>query len=346
TPVVSDPRRLATSALHGGLGAALAPGWVVVGDRGGLPPAELPEVLVADAAAGGDWGVEYAVTGAGGSWTRRLLDDGEPAVRAAGRVRREPGRLVGPVPAGRTLEELLLAGCLGRDLPQLRRLLGEYATWLTARCDPDGRLPGEFAFATPRHTIVNGTSFAVLDPSWTVAVPVPYEVGLARALRAFAVTLIGDGYSHPWPASSDADSLTVILAGMAGHAIERTVARQAVDLEAELQGAVRGWDDDTRAEFAARLAAVDAGTLPPDVDSHRKLHQSVLRLRQELEHTEAKLAWYEELLTSRENALKRTQRTVDMLSGSLSYRVGRLLMAPVRVAKRVARGAYRRLRSR
>jgi SAM-dependent methyltransferase len=340
TPVLTDPRQLATSALRAGLGHQLAPLWLVVADRGAAasPPPDVPEILVTDA---GPRAVAYEITA---DWTRRPLGD-RPTELAAGPVRREPDRLAGPLPAGRPLEQELLGACLRRDVPAVRRMLGDYARWLAEHRDDQGRLPGDAAFATPAQTAVDGPVFAPLDPSWRLAEPIPYDVALARGLRQFAVTLLTGGYSHPWPTTTDADGLTVILAGMAGHEVTHETVRRAVEVEVEITAAVRGYDEPERAAYAQWLATVEAGTPALDVSSHRKLQQAVLRLRQELEHARSKLAWNEELLAKREQALKRAERTISLFSGSMSYRAGRMLVGLARKgvggARRVARAAKR-----
>jgi hypothetical protein len=224
----------------------------------------------------------------------------------------------------------------------MRRLLGDYAGWLTALADPVGEVPGDYAFATPANVLLDGERFVALDPSWTAVRPQPVELLMTRALRQFAVTLIGGGYSHPWPSTMDADGLTVILASMAGCAVERETVTCAVAVEIDLVAAVHGLTGERREALAARLVAVDATSPPVDIDSHRELREATARLRQDLAHERAKQSWYEEMLTSRENALKRAQRAIDLMSGSLSYRVGRLLMTPLRFARRVARAVLRR----
>jgi hypothetical protein len=78
------------------------------------------------------------------------------------------------------------------------------------------------------------------------------------------------------------------------------------------------------------------------MDSHRELREAMIRLRGQLEHAEAQLKWYQELLSSREYALKRAQRTINVLSGSISFRAGRALIAPARLLKRLLRRAIRR----
>jgi SAM-dependent methyltransferase len=90
--VLFDPRRLAATAVRGGLGAELAPAWLVVAHAAPGPAAalDLPPVLLGGAA------VSEVAPDADGEWT---------------------------LPAGRLLEELLLGACLRYDRPALRRLL-------------------------------------------------------------------------------------------------------------------------------------------------------------------------------------------------------------------------------
>jgi hypothetical protein len=296
----------------------------------------------ADSAAGARCALVYEVSpDPGGGWLRRLVSPGAPVNGEL--VRREPARVVGPLPGGRLLEEVLIEACLHRDLPRLRRILGDYAAWLAALADPDGEVAGGFAFATPDNLLLDVGRFALLDPSWVAADPQPVDLLLTRAVRRFAVTLIGGGYSHPWPSTVDANGLAVILAGMAGCVVERDMVALAVRMEVEFEAAARGLTGERRDALAARLMGVDATSPPVDIDSHRELREASARLRQELRHEQAKLLWYEEMLTSRETALKQARRTIDLMSGSLSYRVGRLVMMPLRFGKRAVRGVLRRV---
>ena len=131
----------------------------------------------------GDGPVLEVAPGPDGAWVRRVL-------------REVPGRdhaPAGPLPAGRLLEELLLAGCLRHDLPAVRGLL---AGWMATLPD-----------ASPDNVVVAGETFAKLDPS----VPARADV-----LRGFATTLLTGGYVHPWPAAADLRTLTAILHGAAG----------------------------------------------------------------------------------------------------------------------------------
>ena len=178
--VLSDPRRLAAAAVRGGLGPEFAAAWLVVAHRAPRPGIvlALPPVLLGDGPV-----IELAPDPDGG-WVRRV-------------VREVPGRdlsaLTGPLPAGRLLEELLLAACLRHDLPVIRRLL---TGWIAA-------LPG----ATADNVVVHHDAFMLLDPS---------VAAQADVLRRFAQTLIGGVYTHPWPAAVDVTTLTAILHGAAG----------------------------------------------------------------------------------------------------------------------------------
>ena len=339
-PVLSDPRRLVTAALRSGLAAELAPVWLVVADRPGAGSGpDLPEVIVADAGADAaqrrGWSVAYGIVPEDGGWVRRLVGAKDPRVRAAWPVRRDPARLAGPLPVGICLEEMLLDACLRGDLPVLRGLLTDFAGWLAGQCDGADLLPGEYGFVTPANTVHADppAGFAVLDRSWSLAEPVPCDVAVLRGLRQFAVTLVTGHHPHPWPSALDADELTLLLAAIAGRPADRAVLRRAVELEVEITAAIRGLDERRRAELAQRLAAVSGGTPAVHVDGHRELHESVRWLRTELVHAESRLAWYDELLTTRERALARAQRRVTLLTGSLTFRIGRLLVTSVRAAR-------------
>jgi hypothetical protein len=247
-------------------------------------------------------------------------------------LRRDPSALAGPLPEGQLFEERLINLCLRRDLPELTRLLTHYAGWLAAAADADGQLTGAALWATPSDLLVDGEGFVPWDPTWSTTLRAPVDVALSRSLRTFAIKLITGGYSHPWPALVDADSLVVILAGMAGQVVERPVLADAVALEARLRGAELGLDEAGTEQLRERLATVGAGTPPLDLDSHRELHAANERMREELAHALARTEWAEQLLSSREKALRSAEGKLDLLSGSISFRIAKLMLYPVRRA--------------
>jgi hypothetical protein len=266
---LADPVRLAAGAVRHGAVADVAPAWIVVARAPGGPAGSFPSALID---AGGQR-VEVRRTAEG--W----VQDND-----------------GAVPAGRTLEELLIAASLRRDLPAVRDLVG---AWL--RGDDAGVAADQI----------------VVEPDGTfVALDRPGEPLVA--VRSFAATLIGGGYPHPWP-TGDAVELTVLLAAMAGY----EYGREAV-------------------------AAADPGGIParPDARNLREVAAARDRLARELAEAKAKLLWYEEMLTDRENVLKRALRTNELLSASGPARAGKALIGGARVARRSVRSTVRRFRRR
>ncbi|MEO3776433.1 class I SAM-dependent methyltransferase [Micromonospora sp. B11E3] len=369
-PVLQDPARLAVDALHAGLGAALAPGWLVLAVRAGHAPDGSPAPLAGPEADGRPTpsartdGLPVALvqTGPPGigavevteGWRWRVAGpvtatrDAPFATREA--AWRDPAALAGPVPEGRLLRTVLLDACLRRDLDALRRLLRGYADWLAGHADHAGRLGGAVALAAPDNVVVADAAgpapvFAVLDPSWRAADGWPVDVVLARGLWRFAAALVTGGYAHPWPSTLDVAGLTVVLGGIAGRELDRATVAAAVDAEVAVTAALRGLDGTARLALAEELRAVEPTAPPPGLDSHQQLREAWLRQKEELTRLAALLRWTEDLLTSRERALRRAEATINLLSGSLSYRVGRLAIAPARLAKRGAGAAKRRAKA-
>ncbi|RAO60627.1 hypothetical protein LUPAC06_01250 [Micromonospora saelicesensis] len=351
--VLQDPARLAVDALHAGRAADLAPGWLTLAHRPAdltdpTTPAvdrDLPVALVQTGRPG--IGVLEVLHGPSG-WRWGLIpatDATTPAVAPfASReaAYRDADALSGPVPSGRLLRTLLLDAALRRDLATLRALLRGYAGWLADQADTDGRIAGAAALAGSDNVVVDGERYAVLDPSWRATAALPADVVLARGLWRFAAGLLTGGYAHPWSSTLDVAGLTVVLGGLAGHDLDRATVSEAVEAEAAIAAALHGLDADGRVGLATELHAVAPTDPPVGGHSYQQLREAWLRQREELTRLAALTAWTEELLTSRERALRRAETTIGLLSGSLSYRVGRLAITPARLAKRGARAAKRR----
>lgn len=333
--VLADPRRLARDVLRTGLGGRLAPQWFMVARRSGPAVAAMPEILVADNEQGRVW--EVSRDGAG--HVRRPLDT---TPWASGRVSREVPTSPQAVPSGITLEELLLEVCAHEDLPRLRELLRSFAGWLV-RQEPEIR-----PFATTDNVVFDGVRFAVLSPGMRLSEPVPVELALARILRGFAVRLIAGGYRHPWPDWQGIDSMVLIWLSMAGHAVDRSVAKSAIALEAEITAALRGLTAEEEAELAATLAA---GDVRVEIRGQRELRAESDRLRRELEaaagHAEGlrrTLDRRDEVLAEREKQLAAAKEQVQVqkakvkaLRASMTYRVGHALVAPPTKLRRIMR---------
>lgn len=162
-PRLADPERLVTGALRHGLAAQLAPGWILLaGDIPAGPAAVLPT---------------GAVRLDGGGWSRA---DGTP------------------IPAGRTLQDLVLTACGRRALPTVRELLTAWQDSPAAGV-PAGQVVVDAA----------GGHHGLAAPSTPVS-----------ALRSLAASLIGGGYAHLWPSPADEAELTALLAGMTGRELD------------------------------------------------------------------------------------------------------------------------------
>ncbi|MEU8129405.1 class I SAM-dependent methyltransferase [Micromonospora sp. NPDC049049] len=351
--VLQDPARLAVDALHAGRAADLAPSWLTLAHRPAEPTdpatpvveADLPVALVQTGSPG--IGVLEVLHGPSG-WRWGLIPATDATTPAAApfasreAAYRDADALSGPVPSGRLLRTLLLDASLRRDLATLRTLLHGYASWLAGQADADGRIAGAAALAGTDNVVVDGERYAVLDPSWRATAALPADVVLARGLWRFAAGLLTGGYAHPWSSTLDVAGLTVVLGGLAGHDLDRATVSEAIEAEAAIAAALHGLDADGTVGLATELHAVTPTDPPVGGHSYQQLREAWLRQREELTRLAALTAWTEELLTSRERALRRAETTISLLSGSLSYRVGRLAITPARLAKRGARAAKRR----
>lgn len=341
--VLQDPARLAVDALHAGLAARLAPAWVVQARRTPLPAAEPTPLPVALFQTGPPdvGGIEVLALGQDRHW--QVTQPPLPTAPDTGPAYRDPTALTGPVPAGRLLRTLLLDACLRQDLDRLRALLSGYAHWLCS-CTVAGRISGAPALAGVDNVVVDGERFAVLDPSWQAADPLPVDVALARCLWRFAAILLTGGYSHPWSSTLDLAGLTVVLGGMAGRDLDRATVCRAVETEVALVAALTGLDQAGQEKLRDELEALEPSSPPPGPRSYQQLHEAWLRQREELGRIQAVLRWTENLITSRERALRRADAMIKVLSGSVSFRLGRLVITPARWARRAVRALKRRLR--
>lgn len=353
--VLQDPARLAVDALHAGRAADLAPAWLMLAHRPGgstdSPAAgDLPVALVQTGSSDqpGIGVLEVLDSPSGWRWGHVVTPGATvPAASFASReaAYRDPDALTGPVPSGRLLRTLLLDAALRRDLAALRTLLHGYAGWLADQTDADGRLAGAAALASADNMVVDGERFAVLDPSWRATDTLPADVVLARGLWRFAAALLTGGYAHPWSSTLDVAGLTVVLGGLAGHDLDRATVTEAVQAEAAITATLHGLDAERRTTLADDLQAVEPTDPPIGAHSYQQLREAWLRQREEISRLTALTRWTDELLTSRERALRRAEAKIGLLSGSISYRVGRLAITPARLAKRGARAAKRRARA-
>ena len=250
-----------------------------------------------------------------------------------------PTGAAGPIPAGHTLESLLLGAALKRDLPALRNLLAAWQSGHTAAVPagqvivtPDGTQitppttatpqplpPALPATSTPEAASPTlpaiGTPEAAppalpapaLPAPGTPAPGTPETASLAlpatatpeAALHAFAVRVLSGGFAHPWPAPASPADLTVTLAAMAG--IELNPA--AIPTESP------------RPSMQDLIADRD-------------------RLTQELAEARARDDFQERTIADRDLALRRARQINALLS---TTKPARALLAGARLANRTVR---------
>ena len=321
--MLGEPRELVAGAVRGALAARLAPFWIVVArPAGGCP---LPDALVLEGGPDPRWSaVSVLATEATGRWARRP-GGAVSAPRTIGRVVRDVSRLSGLVPEGSSVEHQLLAACRRHDLPAVRTLLRGYAAWLAA----DPRL-----FATFDNVGCDGDRFAMLDSGGEWAEPVPFEHALARVLRRFAARLVSAGVPHPWPSGLDVHEITAVLHAIAGHPADPALLHQGIRLEAEILATLHSEAETERARLETILAAGSVTEAIGRPSGHRELVAAHALLSEEVRFQRARAAAAEKELRQAGKQLAKVERTLCGVRGSASFKVGRLLTAPLRLIRR------------
>ncbi|NLU77301.1 hypothetical protein HCA58_02605 [Micromonospora sp. HNM0581] len=175
-PMLADPARLVGSAVRNGIAVELAPAWVLLGERPpDLESGSDPTHRVWTEQAGA---VPAAILGQHGRLRQVRRDP-------AGGWRFDDGAAV---PSGRTVEDLVVAASLRRDLPAVRALL---TTWQSGAV---AGVPADAVVVTP-----DGTWHGLTE-------------GTEPVLRRLASRLIDVGLADLWPAGE----LTTMLTAMAG----------------------------------------------------------------------------------------------------------------------------------
>ncbi|WP_199537158.1 hypothetical protein, partial [Spongiactinospora gelatinilytica] len=294
------------------------------GPTGGLEPA--PAVLVEDTVCEEPWIRVCELTHDPdlGIWWRRGL----PADAAVGleRVRRDPAALDGPLPPGSPLTEVLRAACAFDDVKQVRRTLRAVTGELAARAE-HGMLPGDLAFVTTDDLTWDGDRVHRIDPSWSLAGPVPVPVALTRLVWRFADGLLSGGHHHPWPWDLDAERLTGTL-----------LALCALPYDAEDLAEARALD----ADIARTLGTGGPSGGPPE--TYREVLAARERMRETLTAAQARIDRLEVKLTGRERELRRmrrklrrTRKKVAALRKTFAHRAVRGVTWPLRTGARLVR---------
>ncbi|MEV2238969.1 hypothetical protein [Micromonospora sp. NPDC049891] len=189
-PPLVDPARLAGSAVRNGIAVELAPAWVLLGER--LPDPLIPADQPAPRARS-----EADQAGAAPP-AALLVQDGR--LREVGRDPAGGWRFAdgAAVPSGRTVEDLVVAATLRRDLPAVRALLTTWQSGAQAGTPADG------VVVTPAGTW-HGLA-EVTEP--------------ALALRRLASRLVHAGLADLWPAGELAATLTTMAGREPGPSVD------------------------------------------------------------------------------------------------------------------------------
>jgi SAM-dependent methyltransferase len=337
-PLVADPRRLVARAMSAGAEGVVAPGWLVIARRGGAATAPAHAVVVGEVHDRHTY--ELSVV------------DGEPRLQVltapdagpADAVLRRVDPSAHAVPAGRVFEDELFQRAAAADLPGLRAELARFVDWLEAH-QQGGAIAGAVALCTPGDVLDDGVNLRLALPRWEPVAPVPADVVVAHALRAFAIRLITGNRPHPWPLTSDAAQLTSTMAAMLGRTLGAGTLRAAVELDTAHRAA------DERADPAR-----DEGTLDPpaeapripaaDIAGYRELVDAWWRQEYELRHLRETLAWTERVIRSRDLVLSRLDHEIQLYSSSPTRKVVVFLRMVYRSLRRDARSVARLVRRR
>lgn len=333
-PVVSDPRWMARGAVRAGLAAYLAPGWVAVARKGITANVELPDALIAEGT--GDWAVisELSVTPDGSVERRLCSGERSRRLRSAGDVIRDPDRLDTRLPVGSTVEEALFTACERVDLRECRTLLREYAAWLGKHA-VDGSVDGRMAFATLDNVVIEPAGHVLLDASWEWAKPLPVDHVLARAVRRFVLRLLATGQRHPWPNNLDIDGVCVTLHAMCGYPANGPIREVGVTLEAEIVSLQQGRPVAKVLEHVLR--GVPAYGRRELVTVNARLTDQLTMLHERCTWSDGKLAAKEaqvRKLQEQVGRLRKVNRRLKQLQRSTSFRVGKMVTAPLRIVRR------------
>ncbi|MEV0287102.1 MULTISPECIES: hypothetical protein [unclassified Kribbella] len=326
-PLLSPIAEGVDSAARAGLLASLPTGWLAVsGTRAAhdLYVQTGPAVLTADKADD--------------RW-RTAVDGGDGFGFDASVVPAE-------VPAGVTVESVLVRLAAAEDVPAFRKLAARLGEWAS-----DSRVMLRWD-----DVVVDEETFAYGVSPWATEEPTDKADLLAAAWSRFHDRLIGRHRRHPWPPWMIGDDLIATWLGMSGVEPPEQLPASSSDSASEsVDHVARG------KEIAAALAesletreqaAVDVRTVMADAQRAR---QELFELKGHVYGLERTLGFRNKAMKTRENRIRelRTQLqklTVDhaRIRGSRTYAVSRVIFhaAQIRRPHVVARKLSRRLRRR
>lgn len=283
---VKDVGHTARELVVHGLGAGVAPRWVLHHARG-IKKTRNEFVLVAGTATYSlHAGERDGVTG----WERRSVDG--------------QGEAAGWLPSAPTVHELITDACAAHDLSEAGALVRRYRDWLGDEVDPAK------VAVTLHDLVLAGESVEVLEAP-TAADPTSADVVLVRSLLVFAHDFLGRVQRHPWPRSSSPEIVAWALAGAADVEADPERLRQAVALDARLRG-----PGVAVPEFAA----------PRGADAFASISEMSTALEsyaEELAAAQAQLRWLLRNIHGRQRTVLRANRNIRKIQRSPEYRIGK-----------------------
>jgi hypothetical protein len=305
-PALKDPAATVGDLVRAGLGAATAP--LVVLHLGRNPTdAPDPGVLVQEPGADGVPAVAYRLTRAGSGWTRALLS-GPARLAVTEHLSRDTAALAGPVPAGTTVADQLVACCAAHDIAAAGVVIRRYRDWLGA--DSGTPVTGNRAALLPR-TVVGEDVLEVLDPSWIADEDAPRDVVLVRGLLDTAAELLARGIRHPWSPAASARDLAVAFATAAGIEDVAPVLTESLALDARLRPGSTTPDYNEPAGIS-RL-------------SYAELAEVAEGLGRRAAEGDEHVIWLLQWVQGRQRTLRQLRGELHALESSREVRVGRII---------------------
>lgn len=298
TRAVKDVGHTARELVVHGLGAGVAPSWVLHHARGAKQTRH-EFVLVAphdpDGLAEAPYRLDAAERDGVAGWERRLL---------AGQDQ------VGWLPSIPTVHELLADACSAQDLTTAGTLVRRYRDWLTGETGSRDVEPARVP-VTLDDVVLDGPSVVVLRDLPAAGGPVAADVVLLRALLVFAHDFLARVPRHPWPRSASPEIVAWALAGVVDLEADPERLRQAVALDASVR---------------APGNAVPEFSVPRGSDafgSYGEMSAAVDAYAEELAAAQAQVRWLLRNIHGRQRTVLRANRNIRKIQRSPEYRLGK-----------------------
>lgn len=303
---VKDPAIAARTLLRHGLGAQVAPLWVLHLRRGEV--AREPDATVLLAAVStrpSEPSLAVRITRTGEQWVAEPVSDPGPYPWAPA-VLREPARLAGVVPSGPPLAVRLADLASAHDRAGIAELVRGLAGWLA----PAGEVPAERVPLTFDDVVETEAGCAALDPSRVADASVPLAVALCRMALLAASVLLARGGRHPWPRSATPRAVATSLVAAVDIELDDALFDAALTLDARLRPA---------GEPVPDFSSTGAGATP---EAFTELTEQLAGYQQALTQREEQLEWLLVRIHQRQRAVLAARARADALNASPEYRIG------------------------